>query len=148
MIRRAKATWRGTGREGKGQLSTDSGVLAETPYSFRTRFADEKNQPRRTHCGRPRRLLHDGAGVSAAARWLHPTELSTEAAVSLDPEGRLPYQSFGSDPARNSTGLGEALFVQMASDAEKNCPVSRFSTQRSRWTRSSCERSVGVSPDG
>ncbi len=42
MIRKAKAVWRGTGRAGSGNLSTDSGVLAETPYSFRTRFENEK----------------------------------------------------------------------------------------------------------
>jgi hypothetical protein len=38
MICKAKAVWQGTGRAGTGNLSTDSGVLAETPYSFRTRF--------------------------------------------------------------------------------------------------------------
>jgi osmotically inducible protein OsmC len=38
MKRKAKAAWRGTGRDGSGDLSTDSGVLAATPYSFRTRF--------------------------------------------------------------------------------------------------------------
>ena len=42
MIRKAKAVWRGTGRDGSGALSTDSGVLAETPYSFKTRFESEK----------------------------------------------------------------------------------------------------------
>ena len=42
MIRKAKAVWRGTGRAGSGTLTTDSGVLAETPYSFRTRFENEK----------------------------------------------------------------------------------------------------------
>jgi hypothetical protein len=42
MIRKAKAVWRGTGRAGTGNLSTDSGVLSDTPYSFRTRFENEK----------------------------------------------------------------------------------------------------------
>ena len=42
MIRKAKAVWRGTGRAGNGHLSTDSDVLADTPYSFRTRFENEK----------------------------------------------------------------------------------------------------------
>jgi len=42
MIRKAKAVWRGTGRAGSGNLSTDSGVLTETPYSFKTRFENEK----------------------------------------------------------------------------------------------------------
>ena len=42
MIRRAKAVWRGTGRAGNGHLSSDSGVLADTPYSYKTRFENEK----------------------------------------------------------------------------------------------------------
>ena len=42
MIRKAKAVWRGTGRDGGGTVSTDSGVLTGTPYSFRARFEDEK----------------------------------------------------------------------------------------------------------
>jgi hypothetical protein len=42
MIRKAKAVWHGTGRDGSGHLSSDSGVLANTPYSFRTRFENEK----------------------------------------------------------------------------------------------------------
>jgi OsmC subfamily peroxiredoxin len=42
MIRKASAVWNGTGRAGSGHLSTDSGVLAQTPYSFRTRFENEK----------------------------------------------------------------------------------------------------------
>ena len=42
MIRKAKAVWRGTGRAGNGHLSTASGVLAQTRYSFKTRFENEK----------------------------------------------------------------------------------------------------------
>ena len=42
MIRKAKAVWHGTGRVGNGNLSTDSGVLSNTPYSFKTRFENEK----------------------------------------------------------------------------------------------------------
>jgi len=41
LARSQKAIWRGTGRAGNGNLSTDSGVLANTPYSFRTRFENE-----------------------------------------------------------------------------------------------------------
>jgi osmotically inducible protein OsmC len=42
MIRKAKAVWQGTGRAGNGSLTSDSGELAQTPYSFRTRFENEK----------------------------------------------------------------------------------------------------------
>jgi len=41
MIRQAKAAWRGAGRDGDGDLSTDSGVLSEIPYSYRTRFENQ-----------------------------------------------------------------------------------------------------------
>ena len=89
MIRKAKAVWRGTGRTGNGNLSTDSGVLADTPYSFRTRFENEKGT-------NPEELLaaaHAGCFTMALAFQLQgagytPTELNTEAAVTLEPEGQ------------------------------------------------------------
>jgi lipoyl-dependent peroxiredoxin len=89
MIRKAKAVWRGTGRDGNGNLSTDSGVLAETPYSFRTRFENEKGT-------NPEELMaaaHAGCFTMALAFRLQgagytPTELNTEAAVTLEPEGQ------------------------------------------------------------
>ena len=40
MKRKATAVWQGTGMEGNGTLSSDSGVLNNTQYSFSTRFAD------------------------------------------------------------------------------------------------------------
>ena len=89
MIRKAKAFWRGTGRAGNGDISTDSGVLANTPYSFRTRFEGEKGT-------NPEELIaaaHAGCFTMALAFQLQgagytPTELSTEAAVTLEPEGQ------------------------------------------------------------
>jgi osmotically inducible protein OsmC len=127
MIRKATATWRGTGREGNGKLSTDSGVLAETPYSFKTRFENEKGT-------NPEELIaaaHAGCFTMALAFQLQragytPTELSTEAAVSLDPEGQGFRISRSALTLRATVpGLDEAVFAQMASDAEKNCPVSK-----------------------
>ena len=83
MIRKAKAVWQGTGRDGSGHLSSDSGVLAETPYSFKTRFENEKGT-------NPEELIaaaHAGCFTMALAFGLQgagftPTELSTEAAVN------------------------------------------------------------------
>src|ERR1700758_4620090 len=87
MIRKAKAVWRGTGRD--GDISTDSGVLDETPYSYRTRFENQKGT-------NPEELIaaaHAGCFTMALAFQLQgagytPTQLSTEAAVSLEPEGK------------------------------------------------------------
>ena len=72
MIRRAKAVWRGTGRSGNGHLSTDSGVLAETPYSYKTRFENEKGtNPEDTDRRRACRMFYHGACLSDAGRRLH-----------------------------------------------------------------------------
>src|SRR6185312_876923 len=88
MIRKAKAVWQGTGKDGTGHLTADSGVLANTPYSFKTRFENEKGT-------NPEELIaaaHAGCFTMALAFQLQgaglaPEELSTEAAVTLEKDG-------------------------------------------------------------
>jgi len=127
MIRKARAVWNGTGRDGKGRLSTDSGVLSDTPYSFRTRFENEKGT-------NPEELIaaaHAGCFTMALAFQLQtagymPTELSTEAAVTLEPEGQGFRISRSALSLRATVpNLDEATFQRLAGDAEKNCPVSK-----------------------
>ena len=127
MIRKAKAVWQGTGREGNGHLFTDSGVLAETPYSFKTRFENEKGT-------NPEELLaaaHAGCFTMALAFRLQgagytPTELNTEAAVTLEPEGQGFRISRSALTLRAKVpNLDETKFVELAKDAEETCPVSK-----------------------
>src|SRR5262249_28911999 len=127
MIRKATAVWRGTGRAGNGQLTTDSGVLAETPYSFRTRFENEKGT-------NPEELIaaaHAGCFSMAVAFGLQgagftPTELSTEAAVTIEQEGQGFRISKSALTLRAQVpNLDEASFARMAGEAKKNCPVSK-----------------------
>jgi len=128
MIRKACAIWQGTGKDGTGHLSTDSGVLASTPYSFKTRFENEKGT-------NPEELIaaaHAGCFTMALAFQLQaagftPDELSTEAAVSLVPEG----QGFKIDKSHLTLkatipGIDQAKFDELAQAAEKNCPVSKL----------------------
>ena len=127
MIRKARAVWHGTGRAGSGNLSTEFGVLAETPYSFKTRFESEKGT-------NPEELIaaaHAGCFTMALAFQLQaagytPAELRTEAAVTLEPEGQ-GFRISRSDLTLRAQvpNLDEASFARMASDAEKNCPVSK-----------------------
>jgi lipoyl-dependent peroxiredoxin len=127
MIRKANAIWRGTGRAGNGELSTDSGVLAKTPYSFRTRFENEKGT-------NPEELIaaaHAGCFTMALAFQLQtagytPTELQTEAAVSLDSEGTGFRITRSALTLRAKVpNLSETTFAQLAKEAELNCPVSK-----------------------
>lgn len=127
MIRKAKAIWRGTGRAGIGELSSDSGILDATPYSFKTRFESEKGT-------NPEELIaaaHAGCFTMALAFQLEsagfsPTELATEAAVTLEPEGQGFRISRSALTLRGKVPqIDAAAFARMAADAEKNCPVSK-----------------------
>jgi lipoyl-dependent peroxiredoxin len=127
MIRKAKAVWRGAGRDGGGAVSTESGILSGTPYSFRTRFESEKGT-------NPEELIaaaHAGCFSMTMAFVLQgagytPTELDVDAAVTIEPEGEGFRISKSALTLRAKVpGLDEAAFAQMASGAEKNCPVSK-----------------------
>jgi osmotically inducible protein OsmC len=127
MIRKANAVWQGTGRAGSGRISTDSGVLAETPYSFRTRFEGETGT-------NPEELIaaaHAGCFAMALAfrlqaEGLTPTELVTEAAVTLEQEGQgFPISRSALTLRAKVPNLEEAAFARLAGDAEKTCPVSK-----------------------
>src|ERR1700712_1065244 len=88
-VRTATAEWQGTGKDGQGTLTAPSGVLDQTPYSFRTRF---ENQPGTN----PEELIaaaHAGCFTMALAFQLQaagltPEELATEAAATLEPDGQ------------------------------------------------------------
>jgi osmotically inducible protein OsmC len=128
MIRKAKAAWRGTGKDGSGDLTTDSGVLSTTPYSFKTRFQGEKGT-------NPEELIaaaHAGCFTMALAFQLQtagftPTSLSTEAAISLDQDGAgFKITKSALTLVAEVPNLDQATFDKLAEAAEKGCPVSRL----------------------
>ncbi|HET9160089.1 MAG TPA: OsmC family protein [Caulobacteraceae bacterium] len=127
MIRKATAVWRGTGKDGDGDLTTDSGVLSHTPYSYRTRFENEKGT-------NPEELIaaaHAGCFTMALAFQLQtagytPTELTTQAAVTLEQEGQgFKISKSALTLTAAVPGLDQETFDRLAGVAEKNCPVSR-----------------------
>ena len=88
MNRKASAVWQGSGKDGKGQLTTQSGVLSSNPYGFNTRFENEPGT-------NPEELIaaaHAGCFTMALAFQLQGAgftadELRTEAVVSLEKDG-------------------------------------------------------------
>src|SRR5471032_241523 len=128
MIRKANAVWRGTGRDGAGDLTTASGVLASTPYSYKTRFEDQPGT-------NPEELLaaaHAGCFTMALAFALQqadltPLELRTEAAVSLDPAdgGGFRISKSALTLRARIPGIDDVKFQELAKGAEQNCPVSK-----------------------
>jgi osmotically inducible protein OsmC len=128
MIRKARAVWKGTGKDGAGTLTSDSGVLDATPYSYKTRFENEKGT-------NPEELIaaaHAGCFTMALAFQLQAagfaaTEMTTEAAVSLVPDnGGFKIEKSALTLRASIPGIDEAKFRQLAEAAEKGCPISKL----------------------
>jgi len=127
MIRKAKALWHGTGRDGSGALSSDSGVLASTPYSFKTRFENEKGT-------NPEELIaaaHAGCFTMATSAALGkagftPEKLATTAALTLEQvSGNWTITTVDLQMTAKVPGIDAKKFQEIAADAKANCPVSR-----------------------
>ena len=128
MIRKAKAVWRGTGRAGNGELSSDSGVLASTPYSFRTRFENEKGT-------NPEELIaaaHAGCFTMALSAILGEAgmtaeQMDTRADVTLEKDGDdFSIRKIHLTLKAKIPGADKAKFDDCAAKAKAGCPVSKL----------------------
>lgn len=124
FTRKASANWKGSGKEGKGTLSTDSTVLDSTPYSFSTRFEDEKGT-------NPEELIgaaHAGCFTMKLSFLLGdagytPTNLDTSAKVTFQ-DGKVVRIDL--DLIGNVPNISESEFKTIADDAKANCPISQL----------------------
>jgi len=130
MKRRSTAIWQGNGLEGKGRLTSTSGVLNETPYSFTTRFKNEDG----ISGTNPEELIaaaHSGCYAMALSFSLTnagfvPTELKVEATVNLEPVAdHSEITSIQLDLTGKVPGITVDKFNELAGLAKLNCPVSR-----------------------
>ena len=128
ITRTAQAEWQGTGKEGKGSLTTKSGVLSATPYGFNTRFGDHKGT-------NPEELIaaaHAGCFAMALAFALQgagftPTRLGVSAAVTLEPEGSgFKISKSALKLEANVPGIAREQFQKVAEGAKAGCPVSKL----------------------
>lgn len=127
MKRKASATWKGGLQDGEGALTTESGVLATTPYSFRTRFQQGNGT-------NPEELIgaaHAGCYSMALAMILGeaghtPEQIDTRAAVTLEEvdEG-FAITGIHLDVKAKVPGADESAFREAAEKAKAGCPVSK-----------------------
>ena len=128
MKRKASATWKGTGKDGTGTLTSDSGVLSSTPYSFKTRFESEKGT-------NPEELIaaaHAGCFTMALAFQLQgagftPDELTTESVVTLDKDGDgFKVSSSALTLRARIPNIDQGKFDELARKAKEGCPISKL----------------------
>jgi osmotically inducible protein OsmC len=127
MQRSATAVWNGTLKDGKGAISTASGVLSTTPYSFTTRFESVKGT-------NPEELIaaaHAGCLTMALSAQLGTINfvaesLRTVATVSLEKlEAGWTISRVHLEVSAKVPGISPAAFQAAADSAKANCPVSR-----------------------
>jgi osmotically inducible protein OsmC len=124
MIRHASAVWNGSGKEGKGKLSTQSGVLQETQYSYNTRFADgigtnPEELVAAAHAGCFTMKLSFILGEAGFT----PDNLDTKCEISLE-NGAITKSHLtvkGSVP-----GISKEKFEECVKTAEENCIISKL----------------------
>ncbi|HEV8116898.1 MAG TPA: OsmC family protein, partial [Thermoanaerobaculia bacterium] len=128
MKRKASAQWQGDLKGGKGTISSDSGVLSDTRYSFTTRFENEKGtNPEEliaaAHAGCFSMALSAELGKAS----LTPESIRTTATVSLDKldTGWTVTESH-LDVTAKVPGASQEAFLTAALAAETGCPISRL----------------------
>lgn len=124
ITRSATAHWEGTGKDGKGTLSTASSVLNQTQYSFNTRFADGIGT-------NPEELVAATHAGCFAMKLAFNIQQAGFAADSLDVQCAITLEDSGITSSKltlkaSVPGLDQAKFDELVSDAEQNCPISKL----------------------
>lgn len=128
MKRKASAQWQGGLKDGKGTISTDSGVLSQTQYSFSTRFEDGIGT-------NPEELIaaaHAGCFTMALSGQLGNAgmtaeELNTTATVTLDKtDAGFTVTEIHLNVTARIPGAEQSAFDTAANNAKANCPISRL----------------------
>ena len=125
--RSADAVWQGSGKDGQGRISTESGAISNTPYSFAKRFGEEKGT-------NPEELIaaaHASCFTMALAFQLQRAghtaeELRTSARLSLEQEsGGWRIAAIALSLMGRVPGIAPDEFQRLADEAKANCPVSK-----------------------
>src|SRR5512147_922934 len=125
MQRKGSAVWNGGLKDGKGTVSSASGVLSNTPYSFTTRFENEKGT-------NPEELIaaaHAGCFSMALSAQLgnaglKPERIETTAAVTLEKlDSGFAITAVHLVVNANIPGASREAFEKAAQDAKSGCPV-------------------------
>ncbi|WP_228378069.1 OsmC family peroxiredoxin [Chryseobacterium aquaticum] len=124
MKRKSTAIWSGTGKDGKGSLTTQSTVLNETQYGFNSRFADGIGT-------NPEELIaaaHAGCfsmklAFNLQAAGFAADELKTSCEIVLE-DGNIIESNL--TLLAKIKDINSEKFVELVKDAETNCPVSKL----------------------
>jgi len=127
MQRKASAVWKGGLKDGKGTISSDNGVLANTQYSFSTRFEDGKGtNPEELIAAAHAGCFSMALSAQLGTLGLTPASIRTSASVSLDKlDDGFAITAVHLVVKASVPGADAAQFATAANNAKAGCPVSK-----------------------
>ena len=130
MKRKSTAIWNGTGKDGSGKLSSTSGVLKDTPYSFDTRFTSEDGKagtnPEELIAAAHAGCFNMALSFQLGGEGFTPDELNTEAVVHVENiDGQFKIVKIDLKLKGKVPGIEKDKFMEIAEKAKKECPVSQ-----------------------
>jgi len=128
MKRKASAVWRGGLKDGKGSISSDSGVLKDTQYSFSTRFENGiGTNPEELIAAAHAGCFSMAFSAELGKAGLTPESIQTTATVTLDKtDGGFSVTESHLDVTAKIPGAEKAKALEIANAAKAGCPISRL----------------------
>ena len=129
MASKASAVWTGSLKEGKGTISTATGVLKDANYSFATRFegAAAGTTPEELIAAAHAGCFSMALGAQLGEAGLKPTKIETQAAVSLGKvEGGFAITRIALTTTASVPGATPEVFAKAAAEAKAGCPISKL----------------------
>ena len=128
IVRSGSAHYSGLGKDGKGHVSTQSGVLDQQKYGFNTRFEDGKGtNPEELIAAAHASCFTMALSFGLAKAGYSDGELDTTAKVTLDKEGEgFKISKSALTLQAKVPGISDQDFAAIADDAKANCPISKL----------------------
>jgi len=129
MASKASAVWTGSLKEGKGTISTATGVLKDAKYSFATRFegADSGTTPEEMIAAAHASCFSMALGAQLGNAGLTPERIETQAAVTLaKTDGGFAVTKIALTTTAKVPGASQEQFNEAAQNAKSGCPISKL----------------------
>ena len=128
MQRKASAMWQGGLKDGKGSVSSTSGVLSNTPYSFTTRFENTPGtNPEELIAAAHAACFSMALSAQLGNASLTPSSIQTSATLTLEKlDSGWTITAVHLDVVGRVPNADQAAFEKAASDAKSGCPVSKL----------------------
>lgn len=130
MVKRtASAVWQGGLKDGKGTVSTERGVLKETPYNFSGRFEEgtQGTNPEELIAAAHASCFTMALSGQLGQRGMNPTRLETRATLTMEKvDDKMTVTGIHLDTTAEIPNADKAKFDEATKAAKEGCPISRL----------------------